>query len=209
MKGHRIVYSAAERAWIKQHCTMPRREAHARFCRRFHRHNVSLDHFKALCTRQGWRTGRTGCFAKGLTPHNLGKKMPYNPNSAMTQFKKGHLSGKAVEVQKPIGAERITRDGYLERKIHNNLPMQSRWRAVHLIKWEAINGQIPAGHCLKCIDGNRLNTEPKNWTLISRRLLPFLNGHRGPYYDQAAPEVKPVILTLAKLKHARGERVAR
>ena len=49
----------------------------------------------------------------------------------------------------------------MERKIHDGLPLQSRWRAVHLLNWEAINGPIPKSHCLKCLDGNRLNVAPR------------------------------------------------
>jgi hypothetical protein len=206
MRGCGISYSPKELAWIERHRTTPRREAHVRFCRRFNRDDVSLDHFKALCTRKGWGTGRTGRFSKGVIPHNLGMKMPFNVNSARTQFKKGVRRGIAVEVYKPIGTERITVDGYVERKIHDGLPLQRRWRAVHLINWEALYGPLPKGHCLKCLNGDKRNTDPSNWTLISRRMQPFLNGHRGPNYDQAVPEVKPAILTLAKLKVARFSR---
>ncbi len=207
MRGRGIVYSPKQLAWIERHCTTPRREAHARFCEKFNRSDVSLDHFKALCLRKGWVTGRTGTFPKGHVPDNRGKKMPFNANTARTQFKKGIRQGIAVELYKPIGTERVTRDGYIERKIHDGLPLQRRWRAVHLINWEAVNGPLPKGHCLKCLNGDRSNTDPSNWTLISRSLQPFLNGHRGPNYDQSAPEVKPAILTLAKLKQARFSKV--
>ena len=54
-----------------------------------------------------------------------------------------------------------------------------------------------------CLDGNRLNTDPSNWCAVPRGLLPFLNGHRGPNYDQAHPDVRPAILMLAKVKCAR------
>lgn len=201
-----IRYTADELAWIKRHCTAPRREAHARFCRRFDRTDVSLVHFNALCKRKGWATGRTGCFPKGNVPYNLGMTRPFNANSARTQFKKGNRTDRANENYKPIGSERMTRDGYIERKIHDGLPLQSRWRAVHLIEWEAVHGPLPKGHCLKCLDGDKRNTDPSNWTLLSRGLLPFLNGHRGHNYDQAPPELKPAILALAKLKRAKFEK---
>lgn len=206
MRGRALHYTAKELAWIERHCTLPRREAHARFCRRFDRTDVTLVHFNSLCKRKGWATARTGCFPKGNVPYNKGQARPYHPNSARTQFKKGNRTGRANENYKPIGTERVTRDGYIERKIHDGLPLQSRWRAVHLIQWEAVHGPLPQGHCLKCLDGDKSNTDPSNWTLMSRGLLPFLNGHRGPNYDQAAAEVKPAILTLAKLKRACADR---
>lgn len=209
MKGTAITYTAKELAWIKRHCTLPRREAHTTFCRVFGRTDVSLINFNALCKRNGWATGRTGCFPKGHVPYNLGQTRPFNANSARTQFKKGNRTGRANENYKPIGTERVTKDGYLERKIHDGMPLQSRWRAVHLIEWEAVHGPLPKGHCLKSLDGDKRNTDPSNWTLLSRGLLPLLNGHRGHHYDQAAPELKPAILTLAKLKRASAQRKAK
>jgi hypothetical protein len=83
---------------------------------------------------------------------------------------------------------------------------ERRYVLKHKYLWERQHGPVPAGHVLKCLDGNRLNTDPSNWTLISRSLLPLLNGHWGHNYDQAAPELKPAILTLAKLKRASGKR---
>lgn len=171
---------------------------------RFGRPEIQLDHIKALCTRKGWKTGRTGRFEPGLVPANKGKKMPYNPNSARTQLKKGHRGGKAAAIYKPIGSERLSKDGYLERKIHDGLPLQSRWRAVHLIEWEAANGPVPKGHALKCLDGNRLNTELSNWELVPRSMLPRLNGRFGLAYDSATAEVKPTLLAIAKLKDRAG-----
>lgn len=201
-----IPYSDKELAWIKANCVMTRIELTAAFIKKFDRPDVIIDNIKALCSRKKWASGRDGCFQPGDEPANKGKKMPYNANSAKTQFKKGSLSGRAKEVRKEIGTERITIDGYIERKIHNNLPMQSRWRAVHLLRWEEKNGPLPKGSCLKCIDGNRSNTDPSNWELISRGALPYLSGRwDGRKYDTALAEVKPALMTLAKLRHAKKQ----
>ncbi|MCS6287722.1 MAG: HNH endonuclease [Nitrospira sp.] len=208
MKGQAIPYTAQELAWIKRHCTVPRREAHARFCRRFDRPDVTLAHFTALCNRRGWATGRTGCFLQGNVPYNKGLKRPFNANSARTQFKPGHLPHNT----KYLGHERLTDDGYVEISVAETNPYTGydcRYVLKHKYLWAQQHGPVPPGHVLKCLDGNRLNTDPSNWILISRSLLPFLNGHRGPNYDQAAPELKPAILTLAKLKLASGKRKAK
>lgn len=68
--------------------------------------------------------------------------------------------------------------------------------------WEQANGPVPEGHALKCLDGNRLNTDPSNWTAVPRALLPRLNGRHGRRYDQAPDELKPVIMATARLKQA-------
>lgn len=206
MKGHWITYSPRELAWIKRHRTTVRRIAHAKFVDKFNRPDVQLEDFKHLCQRKGWATGRTGCFPKGQTPFNKGKTMPFNANRARTQFQPGHEPRNI----KYLGHERINVDGYTEISIAETNPHTGYWRRYvpkHKYLWEQQHGPVPPGHFLKSKDGNRLNTDPSNWIVLSRSLQPFLNGHRGPNYDQALPEVRPAILTLAKLKHARFSKI--
>lgn len=210
MKGRAICWQPEELAWIEARKELPRAEAHALFCARFMRDDVSLKAYNGLCKRKGWLTGRTGCFANGHATHNKGKPMSAETREKClrTAFKKGGMSGRAKQLHKPIGFERLTKEGYLERKIHDGLPLQSRWRGVHLIRWEENNGPLPTGHALKCLDGNRLNTDHRNWVAIPRALLPRLNGGRHkrfPVFDEAPTEVKPAILAVAKLDHAARE----
>lgn len=206
MKGRHIVYSAAELGWIIDNSTRPRAEAHADFLRVWNRTDVSLVNFAALCKRKGWTTGRSGRFQAGQAAHNKGRKMPYNANSAATRFKPGKRTGRAKQNYKPIGAERITPSGYVERKINDDLPFQARWRAVHLIRWEAAHGPVPDDHCLKCLDADKANTDPANWRLIPRALLPRLNGRWTLGYDEAEPELKATLLALAEVEHAARRR---
>lgn len=202
MKGRAILYSAEELAWLEANRTMVISEYAVAFNAAFNR-DVSAQNLHALRKRKGWRTGRTGCFEKGVASWNKGIHYQAGGRSAQTQFKKGCRTGRANEMYQPIGAERVSKDGYRERKIHDGMPFQSRWRLVHLIRWEEINGPIPKGMCLKCLDGDRSNTEPSNWTLIPRNALPHLVAHRGIDYDAAPAELKPTILTIAKLKVQR------
>lgn len=209
MKGTPIRYTPRQLAFIKRHRKLPRRELYAAFVRRFpRRRNVSIANLNALCKRKGWLTGRTGCFDKGTIPFNKGKRMPFHPNSARTRFKKGNRTGRANQVYKPIGTERFSKEGYLERKIHDGLPLQSRWRAVHIVNWEKLNGPVPKRHCLKCLDGDKLNTDRSNWELISRALLARLNKSRNRY-DTAPAELKPAIMSIAKLRDRISQRNAK
>lgn len=213
-RGRAIRYSAEELAWIERHRTLPRKEAHRRFCEKFGRHDINLKCYNSLCKRKGWMTGRTGRIEKGAESWNKGKKCApgkggNHPNARKTQFKPGVRQGIATKLYKPIGTERVSKDGYLERKIHDGMPLQSRWRAVHLIQWEGQNGKLPKGMCLKCLDGNRQNTAPDNWVAIPRGALPFLNGHRGHNYDEMPPELKPAVLALARVRHAKSKAAKR
>jgi len=201
MKGSPIAYSSDELAWVFQHRSMMRREAHARFVAVFARPDVSLANYHALCKRNGWLTGRTGRYGKGDVPMNKGKKMPYNPNSAKTQFKKGQ----APHNQNFIGHERVSKDGYVEISVAENNPYTGADRQYvhkHRHLWESENGIIPAGMCLKCLDGDKTNTAPSNWKLIDRSMLPRLNNRWGRNYDTAEPDVKPTILAIATLEAA-------
>lgn len=210
MKGRQIPYSADELAWIEERRAWPRDVMHSTFCTLFGR-DVTLQNLNALCKRKGWFTGRSGCFVKGQAPANKGKSMPYHPNSAATRFQKGSRTGRAAENYQPIGAERITKDGYRQRKVHDGLPMQSRWQLVQRLEWEAAHGPIPEGFCLKCKGGDRMNTDPSNWILVSRGVLARLNGgrHRKRIpYDAAAAELKPTVLAIAQVEQRAHERLA-
>ncbi|SFJ32834.1 HNH endonuclease [Albimonas pacifica] len=200
-----LEYSAEELEWISARREMPRRELHAAFCAHFERTDVSADHLKALCTRKGWKTGRTGCFAPGSTPANKGRKMPFNANSARTQFKKGSVPPNA----KPLGHERVNVYGYVEISVAETNPYTGgsrRYVTKHKLLWERANGPLPEGMRLKCLDGDKLNTDPSNWLAIPTALAPRLNGRFGRGYDAAPAELKPVIMATAQLEHAARER---
>jgi hypothetical protein len=212
MKGRHIRYSADEMAWLEAHRLLPISDYYAAFTAAFCRDDVSAQNLHALRKRKGWKTGRTGHFEKGREPWSKGRKCPpgkggRHPNAVKTQFRKGNRSGIAARVYVPIGTERI-RDGYLVRKINDDFPLQARWRGVHLLNWEAINGPLPKGHALKCLDGNRLNCDPSNWEAVSRGVLARLNGGRTKRrlpFDQAAEELKPTVMALAKLEQRAME----
>ena len=210
MKGRAIVYSDEEMAWLEANRLLPISEYYARYLERFGRKDVSKVNVQSLRKRKGWKTGRTGRFVKGQTPINKGKKCApgvggRHPNARRTQFKKGERTGIAEKHYKPIGYERITQDGYRERKINDGPVFKDRWQLVQRIEWEKANGPIPEGYALKCLDGDRLNCDPSNWEAIPRGVLARLNGGRMRKtlpYDSAPDELKPLVMASAKLKHA-------
>ena len=209
MKGRAIEWQPEELAWIEAKKGMPRAEAHAMFCARFMRDDVSLKAYNGLCKRKGWLTGRTGCFAKGHATHNKGKPMGAETRAKClrTAFKKGNLPHNT----RYLGHERLSKEGYVEISVDETNPHTGYERSYvlkHRWLWERKNGQIPEGHVLKCLDGDKLNTDPSNWQAIPRSLLPRLNGGRHkrfPIFDSAPAEVKPAILAVARLDHAARE----
>lgn len=201
MKGQPIHYSADELAWIEAHRDMIRREAHALFVETFDRPDVALTNYVALCKRNGWSTGRDGRFAKGQPAHNKGRKGYHAPGSEKGWFRKGRLPHNT----KHLGHERISYDGYVEISVAETNPhtgFERRYVQKHRWLWEEVNGQVPDGMVLKCLDGDKTNTDPSNWEAIPRALLPRLNGRFGRGYDTAPQDLKPTIMATAKLEHA-------
>lgn len=84
----------------------------------------------------------------GAAPWNKGKKWDAGGRSHETRFKAdGSLRGAAQHNYQPIGTLRVSKEGYLERKMNDDHPVPARrWVAVHRLLWEAANGPIPAGH---------------------------------------------------------------
>jgi hypothetical protein len=123
--------------------------------------------------RRGGNVGAAFRFKKGHVTWNKGLRRPgYAPGRMReTQFKKGERRGVAVRLYKPIGTERISKDGYLERKTNDDLPLQARWRAVHLLLWEAAYGPVRKGHAIAFRNGDKRDIRLDNLECISRREL--------------------------------------
>ena len=92
-------------------------------------------------------------FKKGMIPYNKGKKGSMSPEQyekcKATMFKKGNIP----QNHRPIGSERIDRDGYTYIKVAE----PNKWKLKHRLLWEEHNGPIPHKHRLIFADGNRQN----------------------------------------------------
>ena len=110
--------------------------------------------------------GLTGRFKKGNIPHNKGKKGVCAKGCEKTWFEEGHLPHNT----KPVGYERITKDGYIEVKIkmrpsHPNC--NDNFKAKHHIVWEEAHGPILKGYKLTFLDGDKQNCSLENLALIT------------------------------------------
>jgi hypothetical protein len=200
--GKRIEYSLFEETWIAARRDLPRRQLHAEFCARFGRTDVTVMNIVALCNRNGWKTGRTGCFEKGNTPANKGRKMPWTAGSA--RFRKGHVPHN----WRGAGHEHINSRGYVMMIVEETNPWTGAATTTvykHRYLWEQANGPVPPGHALKCLDGDKTNTDPSNWIAIPRAMMPRLVSRGQPHYDAASAELRPTLMALAQLEHAARE----
>jgi hypothetical protein len=74
----------------------------------------TIQQIKSFVHNHGIVSGRTGHFEKGHRPHNKGiKGWQAGGNALKTQFQPGQRGNKWV----PIGSERLTKDGILQRKV--------------------------------------------------------------------------------------------
>lgn len=129
----------------------------------------------------------------GQEPWNKGKAFDPGGRSAETRFKAGRPPCESTNY-KPIGSLRLTKDGYLERKITDDTSIvpARRWVAVHRLVWEAANGPTPTGYIVVFKPGMK-TTSPEEITLdriecISRAE----NMHRNTYH-RYGPEVAKLI----------------
>ncbi|MFZ2995920.1 HNH endonuclease [Sphingobium sp.] len=210
--GRVRAFSKIEMDWLRGNHTMPIADYHWAFQEQFARPEVTAQKLHALRKRQGWKTGRTGHFTKGAPPLNKGRKCEpgkggRHPGAQRTQFKKGNEPHNT----KCIGHERVSKDGYIEINVEERNPHTGyahRYVHKHRWLWEQANGPVPQGHVLKCLDSNKLNTDPSNWEPVHRGVLARLNGGRFRQtlpYDDASPDLKPLVMTVAKLKHSVRE----
>lgn len=154
--------------------------------------------------RRGGGIGTATRFQPGQVAHNKGKTMQTVGRMAETQFKPGHRGGRALENYQPIGAERISKDGYRQRKINDDLPIYKRWRAVHILLWEAEHGPLPAGHALAFRNGDKADMRLDNLELLLRRELMARNTVHN--YPKPVAELMQLRGALVRQINARKKR---
>lgn len=128
---------------------------------------ITLSRLKGYIANHKLNTGRTGRFEKGHIPANKGTHPPTVGRMAETQFKKGGLPPNT----KPVGYERITRDGYIEVKIKMRPSTPScndNFKLKHRLVWEEAHGPIPQGCNIIFLDGNRQNCELENLAIVTK-----------------------------------------
>ena len=152
--------------------------------------------------RRGDNVGAATRFKPGNQTWNAGMKgLDMGPRSHATRFKKGERRGAAARNWVPIGSERITDDGYLQRKLTDTGYPPRDWVAVHIIVWTEHHGPVPKGCTVTFKDGNRANVDIANLELLTRRELMARNTvHNYP------PELRKVIRLKAVLTRKINQR---
>lgn len=118
--------------------------------------------------------------------------------SRATQFKSGNLPHNT----KPIGYERLSRDGYIEVKVKmrpSNPKCNDNFVPKHKLVWEAANGPVPEGCIVVFKDGNKQNVSLENLACITRGQNAVMNQ---AHIRCDNPEAFDVCLAMADIKSA-------
>ena len=131
--------------------------------------NITSRMIKSYKANNNLNSGLTGKFRKGQTPHNKGKKMPKEVYEKVkhTMFAKGNVPPN----HRPVGSERISKDGYIEVKVAE----PNKWRLKQRVVYEETKGKIPEGCPIIFLDGNKRNFDIDNLRCITRSELLYLN----------------------------------
>lgn len=124
----------------------------------------------------GGENGLEHRFRKGRAPWNKGMKYDSGGRSHETRFKKGEMNGASKHNYLPLGSLRLSKDGYLERKVTDAHPVPARrWQGVHRLVWSAAHGEIPKGMVVVfrpgCFSAEEAEITLERLELISRQQL--------------------------------------
>ena len=131
--------------------------------------NITSRTIKSYKANNKLNSGLSGKFRKGQAPHNKGKKMPKEVYEKVkhTMFAKGNVPTN----HRPVGSERISKDGYIEVKVEE----PNKWRLKQRVVYEEVKGKIPEGCTIIFLDGNKRNFDIDNLRCITRSELLYLN----------------------------------
>lgn len=145
---------------------------------------------------------RQSQFSKGMKSYNKGMKQEdYMTPEAIertkaTRFKKGNVPHNT----KWDGAERISKDGYVEVRVKMGV-----YKFKHIIVWESHHGPVPDGFIVTFKDGDRSNFDINNLTAISMQENMLCNSKMN-YPKEVIPSMALVARINKKIKQIDNEK---
>lgn len=160
------------------------------FKEKYEINSISVSYFRR-CLRKAnidykYVKTNSGSFKRGFTPWNKGIKTGLKP-------RRYDKNGEVEWLEKPIGSESITKDGYtlIKTKAPNT------WEYKQRVIWERVNGEIPKGCVIIFADGDKTNLNTDNLICVTRNELKVLNKCR---LISSVPELTKTGLNIAKIK---------
>ena len=119
-----------------------------------------------------------------LVPWNKGTRYIAGGRSAETRFQPGDKP----HTWNPVGHERVSKEGYLLRKVTDTGVTRRDYRPVHHLVWQEAGREIPPGHALVFRDGDKRNFALGNLELVTRADLMRRNS-----YHNYGPEIAATV----------------
>ena len=205
-------YTAEEMAFLRDNLpNRPRRDVVeaflARFGRRLRKHQLS-----GLVRKYGLQGApNAGRFKPSHTPANKGRKGRASPGSEKTRFRKGQPAPN----RRPLYSERWDRTQqaiFIKIPLPSPFPSHRRhrmhqetsWVRKSTWIWQQAGREVPPGHVLIFLDGDRRNCSLDNLECVPRKVVAALNRRNAPGY--AGPEANRARIRLAQLNVAIAER---
>lgn len=123
----------------------------------------SKEYLQSLVTESMLEKGKKTRFKKGGKSWNKGTKGLTSGTKG--SFKKHHKPHNL----KPIGSERVRKNGYIEIKYKNEYGAKSNYALKHRVVWSEFNGPIPKGYVVSFKDGDVSNCDIDNLFLLSKQ----------------------------------------
>ena len=149
--------------------------------------NLKKSQIRSKVKRMGLKSGVDTTFKKGDETWNKGMKGLDVGSS--TQFKKGHTPQNI----KPVGSERVNRNGYVEIKVKK----PNIWKLKHRVLYKKHKGEIPKNGAIIFADKDRSNLDLDNLILVKRKELLIMNRKGLIYEDSDSTKVG---VNIAKVK---------
>ena len=162
--------------------------------------DLTVNNIKNFRSNNKLKSGLTGRFVKGQISWNKGKKWDDymskegQANSRKTTFKKGNIPHN----HRPVGSERITKDGFVEIKIAE----PNKWDIKARVIYERAYGKITKGYKVIYLDGDKLNLELSNLKIVSSAEELIMNKNNLRFSNKQLTETGHLI---AKVINKRGQ----
>ncbi len=161
-KGRYLLFTEEIAEFIKENVKGKTNKDLTELVNKTFKKNYTIQQIDTFKTNHHITSGTKGYFPKGHVSWNKGKKMTAEvyAKAAPTMFKKGNIPHN----YRPVGSERITKDGYTEIKIAE----PKLWVLKHRYIWEQTYGTIPDKHVIIFLDGDKNNITLENLACISQ-----------------------------------------
>lgn len=131
-----------------------------------------------------------GQFKKGQEPFNKGKRQVEFMSAEgiertkATRFKNGEV--RQTSHIRPLGFERISKDGYVEVKVSDGLQESPNrnFTKKHVFVYESNYGPVPKGHKVVFADCDKRNFDPENLVAVPNREWLYICSNRIDYHDR-------------------------